>query len=60
MFELNKPWHFRHFCCYICDANLTEHSSYVPRDGKQVDCQRRCSRWRPSPSPHRAAPTAQT
>lgn len=36
VFELNKPWHFRHFCCYICDANLTEHSSYVPRDGKPL------------------------
>ena len=34
VFELNTTWHFRHFACFVCDANLTEATTYVPRDGK--------------------------
>jgi prickle len=34
VFELGAAWHFRHFACYICDANLTAKMTYVPRDGK--------------------------
>eukprot|EP00055_Hartaetosiga_balthica_P016655 m.106069 g.106069 ORF g.106069 m.106069 type:complete len:623 (+) comp9146_c0_seq1:2-1870(+) len=36
VFELDKPYHFRHFSCYICDANLTEMATYVPRDEKPL------------------------
>eukprot|EP00049_Salpingoeca_infusionum_P026381 m.25442 g.25442 ORF g.25442 m.25442 type:complete len:610 (+) comp8714_c0_seq2:44-1873(+) len=40
VFELNHPWHFRHFACYICDVSLVESEKYVPRDGNPlcVDC----------------------
>eukprot|EP00043_Microstomoeca_roanoka_P017212 m.179044 g.179044 ORF g.179044 m.179044 type:complete len:632 (-) comp16599_c0_seq7:1004-2899(-) len=42
VFELDTTWHFRHFACYVCDANLTEAATYVPRDGKPLcmDCYR--------------------
>lgn len=36
VFEMGSSWHFRHFCCYICDANLTEQMTYVPRENKPL------------------------
>ncbi|EDQ93053.1 uncharacterized protein MONBRDRAFT_22420 [Monosiga brevicollis MX1] len=34
--ELGRAWHFRHFSCYICDANLVVQETYVPREQKPL------------------------
>jgi hypothetical protein len=32
--ELTKSYHIEHFCCSICDANLTQLETFVPRGRK--------------------------
>jgi hypothetical protein len=34
VYECGKPFHVRHFCCTICDANLTQLETFVPRGRK--------------------------
>jgi hypothetical protein len=30
VFEFNKSFHMRHFCCAICDVSLTDTKTFVP------------------------------
>ena len=34
VFEFGRAYHIRHFCCEICDANLTQQDTFVPRGRK--------------------------
>lgn len=34
VYEFGKSYHVEHFCCQICDANLTAHETFVPRGRK--------------------------
>eukprot|EP00041_Stephanoeca_diplocostata_P004598 m.47471 g.47471 ORF g.47471 m.47471 type:complete len:792 (-) comp15225_c0_seq4:93-2468(-) len=34
VYEFGKSYHVEHFCCQICDTNLTAHETFVPRGRK--------------------------
>lgn len=34
VYEFGRPYHLEHFCCTICDTNLTTVESFVPRGRK--------------------------